>query len=58
MHIGMNKEMNGVHVYLIINHISIIATKVTYKFQPVCFVTPLFFFFFFEIPDRMTFFQK
>ena len=47
--------MNGVRVYLIINHISVIAIKVIYKFQPVCFVTP-FFFFFFEIPDRMTFF--
>ena len=58
----MNKEMNGVRVYLIINHIFVIAIKVIYKFQPVCFVKPLFcfvfFFFFFEIPDRMTFFQK
>ena len=52
----MNKEMNGIRVYLIINHISIIAIKVIYKFQPICFVT--LFFFFFKIPDRMTFFQK
>ena len=39
----MNKEMNGIHVYLIINHISIIAIKVIYKFQPICFVTLFFF---------------
>ena len=39
----MNKEMNGIRVYLIINHISIIAIKVIYKFQPICFVTLFFF---------------
>ena len=38
----MSKKMNEVNVYLIINHISVIAIKVIYKFQPVCFVTPNF----------------
>ena len=52
----MNKKMNGVHVYLIINHISVLAIKVIYKFQLVYFVTPFFFFLFLRyIPERMTF---
>ena len=52
----MNKEMNGIRVYLIINHISVIATKVIYKFQPFFCNTFIFYFLFFEILDRMTFF--